>query len=183
MGYAGGTKTTTTAAGATIAGLTVILHGIVYDNLAHSIGGLGITITGLAALALTLIHQWITDTSAQREALAADQRKAQEERSLAFAEQAAVEGERSRLYRDLEAARAAVEERLTVERAAMERDFEDARTELVNDSMRILASWFKDGKICPPERKNGTIIRFPDQQHQDATARHERTREHGVVRP
>jgi len=184
MGHAGGTKATiTAAAGATLAGLTVILHGIAYDNLAHSIGGLGITTTGLAVLALTLIHYWITDTTAQREALAADQRKAQEERSLAFAEQAAVEGERSRLYRDLEAARAADEERLAVERAAMELEFEDARTELVNNSMSILASWVTSGKIRPPERKNGTIIRFPDQQHQDVTLHQERTREHGGVRP
>lgn len=184
MGHAGGTKITTkAAAGTTLTGLTVILHGIAYENLSHSIGGLGITTTGLISLGLTLIHQWITDTSGEREALAADQRKAQEERSLAFAEQAAVEGERSRLYRDLEAARAADEERLAVERAAMQQEFEDARVELVNNSMSILASWIKDGKICPPEQKKGTIIRFPDQQHQEATRHHERTREHGGVRP
>lgn len=183
MGHAGVTKTTTAAAGITLTGLAVILHGIAYNNLAHSIGGLGLTTTGLTAVALTLIHRWVTDTTKEREALAADQRKAQEERSLAFAEQAAVEGERSRLYRDLEAARAADEERLTIERAAMAQEFEDARAELVNNSMSILASWMVDGKIRPPERKNGTIIHFPDQQHQEATPRRERSREHGAARP
>lgn len=183
MGHAGGTKTTTTAAaGATLAGLAVIIHGIAYDNLAHSIGGLGVTTIGLTAVGLTLIRQWVTDTTAERNNLAAAQRVAEEERSRAFAEQAALEGERSRLYKDLQSARAADEERLAVERSAMEREFEDARTELVNNSMSILASWVVGGKVRPPERKSGTVIHFPDQKPAVAPQR-ERSREHGVVGP
>lgn len=183
MGLRGGTKATTTAAaGATLAGLAVILHGIAYDNLAHSIGGLGITTAGLTAYALTLIRQWVTDTTAERNNLATAQRVAEEERSRAFAEQAAMEGERSRLYKDLEAARAADEERLAVERAAMVQEFEDARAELSIDAMSILASWFVDGKVCPPEHKSGTLIPFPDQQSA-ATPHRERSREHGAARP
>lgn len=184
MGHTGGTKTTTTAAaGATLAGLAVIIHGIAYDNLAHSIGGLGLATIGLTAVGLTLIRRWVTDTTAERENLAAARRVAEEERSRAFAEQAALEGERSRLYRDLEAARAADEERLTIERAAMAQEFEDARAKLACESMSILASWVVNGKVRPPERKSGTVIRFPDQQHPVAIPHRERTREHGVVGP
>ncbi|CAM5509471.1 hypothetical protein [Streptomyces aurantiogriseus] len=136
----------------------------------------------LTAIILTTLHRWITDTRAERAALATDQRATQDERARCFAERAALQSERARLYRDLAAERAADSERLEVERAAMAEEFELARSQISREAMQILASWFVDGKVCPPEVRTGNLIRFPKQQPVQAP-QHERSREHGVVRP
>jgi hypothetical protein len=191
MGLTGGTRITATAATmATLGGLGLTLHGMWRDQLTCSLTGVVLVTIALAAIILTVIHSWITDTSIERTALAAAQRAAQAERTRHIAAQAALEGEQARLYRDLAADRAADAQRLKAERAAMESDFEESRAALAAEAMEILASWMVNGKVCPPEGHAGNLIQFPKPtQERERTPTPQpqparsRAREHGVVGP
>jgi hypothetical protein len=177
--------TRTTAAAAAVAmlgGLGLILHGMWRDQPTHSLAGVVLSMIALTATILAVVHHWVTDTRAERIALAAAQREAQAERARAFAAQAALENEQGRLYRDLAGERAAIRGRLEVERAAMQQEFEESRSQLVAEAMETLASWMVSGKVSPPERQTGNLIRFPKQQPVQAPQR-DRSREHGVVGP
>lgn len=183
MDLTSGTRATMMAAAVVmLGGLGFTLHGVWRDHPDCSLAGVVLCMIALTVIILTVIHHWITDTRAERAALAAAQREAQEETARCFAERAALQNERLRLYRALAADRAADRERLDAERAAMEAEFEQARAEISAEAMRIFASWYVDGKVCPPERKSGSIIRFPDQMRERVPTR-ERSREHGVVGP
>ena len=191
MGLTSGMRATaTTAAVVILGGLSLTLHGVWRDQTPSALAGIAISMIALTAVVLMVIHHWITNTSIERTALAATQRAAQAEHSRHIAAQAALEGERGRLYQALAADRAADAQRLKAERAAMQREFDDARAELVAEAMKTLASWVVNGKVCPPERQAGNLIPFPKQ-----TAERERTpepqpqptrvraREHGGVAP
>lgn len=183
MDLTSGTRTMASiAAGVMLGGIGLILHGVWRDQPTHSLAGVVLSMIALTVTILTVVHHWVTDTSTERTALAAAQREAQAERAKAFAAQAALENEQGRLYRDLAAETAAIRRRLEVDRAAMQQEFEDARSQLAADAMEILASWVVDGKVRPPERETGNLIRFPKQQPVQAPQR-ERSREHGVVGP
>lgn len=185
MDLTSGTRTmASVSAGVMLGGIGLTLHGVWRDQPAHSLAGVVLSMIALTVIILTTVHHWVTDTSTERTALAAAQREAQAERARAFAAQAALENEQGRLYRDLAAERAAIRGRLEVERAAMQQEFEDARSQLVADAMETLASWVVGGKVCPPTRETGNLIRFPKQQPvQVQTPQRERSREHGVVGP
>lgn len=180
MDLTSGMRSTAVAA-VMLAGLGLTLHGVWYDQATHSLAGVVCSMIALTATILTVLHRWITDTRTERLALAAAQREAQAERARCFAERAAMESEQGRLYRDLAAERAALAERLAAERAALEEEFEQRRTDLVRDAMATLASWTVNGKVRPPERKAGNLIRFPQQQTPESQP--ERSREHGHAGP
>lgn len=183
MDLTSGTRTMASiAAGVMLGGIGLTLHGVWRDQPAHSLAGVVLSMIALTVIILTVVHHWVTDTSTERTALAAAQREAQAERARAFAAQAALENEQGRLYRDLAAECAKNRARLEVDRAIMQQEFEDARSQLAADAMEILASWVEDGKVCPPEPGTGNLIPFPKQQPAPAPQR-ERSREHGVVAP
>ena len=173
MDLTSGTRTMASVSAAVmLGGIGLTLHGVWRDQPAHSLAGVVLSMIALTVIILTTVHHWVTDTSTERTALAAAQREAQAERARAFAAQAALENEQGRLYRDLAAER------------AMQQEFEDSRSQLVADAMETLASWVVSGKVCPPTRETGNLIRFPKQQPvQVQTPQRERSREHGVVGP
>lgn len=161
-----------------LGGLGLTLHGVWRDQASHSLAGVVLSMIALTIIILAVIHRWVTDTRLERQALAAAQRLAQTERATYTAAKAALENEQARLYRDLAADRAADTRRLKAERQAMEDEFEDARAELSNNAMEILATWMVGGKVRPPERQAGNLIQFPRQE-----PKRERAHEHGAVGP
>lgn len=172
------------AAAATVmfGGLALALNGIATNQVPRSVGGVGAIMTGLATVMLIVIHKWVTDTRTERHLLATAQREAQEERSLCIAAQSALESERTRMRRDLDAEHAALLERARVEREALDDEFEERRGELVNETMEATVRMFYDGKFAPDVRRRGTLIQFPQQQPQEQSHQ-SRSREHGVVGP
>lgn len=178
-----GTKVTAgTAAVAMAGGLTVVLHGTLRANLAHTVGGTCITLVALTVIALILIRRWIVDTSEERRMLAAAQRQAQAERSRYFAAQAAMEVEQGRLTRDRAIEQRADAARLKAERDAMAAEFENKRGELIAETMRATFQMIHSGKLAPEHHRQSTVIQFPKQHPQHQPER-ERSREHGVVGP
>jgi len=185
MDLTGGTRATATAAVTVLlGGLALTLHGVWRDQATHSLAGVVVSMVALTAIILTVIHKWVTDTSAMRTVLAATQREAQTEHNCYIAAKAALEIEKGRLYRDLAAERAALTATLKAERRAMEEEFELARAKVSSEAMEMLASWIVGGKVRPPERQAGTLIQFPNQTplpHPEPLRG--RSREHGVVGP
>ncbi|OOQ47260.1 hypothetical protein AFM16_31420 [Streptomyces antibioticus] len=175
-----------------LGGLGLTAHGVWREQATLSLAGVVLCMVALSLTVLAVVYHWVTDTSTERIALAAAQRQAQQERATHIAAKAQLENERARLYQDLAADRAADAQRLKAERASVEAEFEDARAKLVADSMEILASWFVNGKIQPPEGCTGNLIHFPKQteerdREQAPMPRQQpdrpRAREHGVVGP
>lgn len=167
-----------------LGGLGLTVYGVWRGQAPHCLAGVVLSMIALTLAILAVVHHWVTDTSAERAALAAAQRQAQEERNTYIAAKATVENELARLHKDLAADRAADAQRLKAERQAMQDEFDDARTELVNGAMETLAAWIVGGKVRPPERETGNLIRFPKQSEEQAAQRQrERAREHGVVGP
>jgi hypothetical protein len=176
--------TATTAAAVLLGGLGLTLHGVSDGHHQCSLAGVVLCMVALTVIVLTVIHHWITDTRAECAALASAERAAQTERLRYVAARAALQSEQSRLYRDLAAERAADAERLEVERAAMQEQFELARSQVAAEAMQTLASWVVNGKVRPPEARTGNLIRFPQQQPTPAPQpQTERSREHGAARP
>ncbi len=172
------------AAAATVmfGGLALTLNGIAANQVPRSLGGVGAIMIGLTAIVLLVIHKWVTDTRAERSLLAAAQREAQEERACCIAAQSALESERTRMRRDLDAEHAALLERARVEREALDDEFEERRADLICETTEATVRMFYDGKFAPDVRRRGTLIQFPQQQPQEQSHR-SRSREHGVVGP
>lgn len=183
MELTSGTRTTAAAASvAGLVGLVVTFHGAVRDQLAHSLGGVCLTMIALTALILVAIRKWVTDTSLERTVLAATQREAQTERSRYVALQAALENEQGRLRQDMAAERAALTARLKSERAALAAEFDERRDSLIAETMEATVLLHINGKLAPGKPTAGTLIPFPNQQSQGGLER-ARSREHGVVGP
>lgn len=180
--YLAGRTRNTAAAGAavTLGGLTTVIHGIISNNPAHSAGGGFLALAGLTVIALTVIHQWITDTRDERRALAAAQREAQGRKDTYLAAKAALENEQGRLNRDMAAERASLAARMKTEREAMAADFEEQRAALIAETMETTLLMVHNGKLVPPP--SATLIQFPRQQGEPQPERG-RSREHGVVGP
>lgn len=179
MDLTGGTRATATTAGTILlGGLTLTLYGAIRGNAAHSIGGTCFTIVALTVIALLVIRRWVVDTSAERQRLATAELRTLDEYVSYMALKAALVNEQGRLREDLAAERTKIYKTLAQERAAMQEEFELARSEVSSEAMRILASWYVDGKVRPPERAKSNLIAFPQQEPQ-----RDRPREHGVVGP
>lgn len=164
-------------------GLAVTLHGIIRDDLPHSIGGACLTFTALMAWALFLIRRWIGDTADERRALADARQRADAEQARYFAAQAALELEQGRLNRDMAAERRALTVRLKAEREAMAIEFEERRATVIAETMEATVLMMKGRAFAPGTSVTGKLIRlFPEQQPQHQRER-QRSREHGVVGP
>lgn len=184
MGLTSSMRITATAAVAVmLGGLAAILHGVLRDNLASAVGGLSLTLTALTAVALILIHRWITDTSDERRGLAALQRQAQEQKSVYVAAQAALEVEQGRLAQDMATERYNLAVRLKAEREAMAREFDERRAALAAETMETTFLMLRNGKFETEAPAPGNLIPFPQQGHPEQAPQHERSREHGVVGP
>lgn len=157
-------------------GMALAFNGIVHNEVPRSLGGVGAVMIALTAAVLLVIHKWVSDTRAERALLAAAQREAQEEKACCVAAQSALESERTRMRRDLEAERVTLLERSRVEREALETEFENIRGALICETMEATVRMCHDGKFAPNTRRGGTLIPFPQQEQQ-------RSREHGVVGP
>lgn len=184
MDLSGGMRAAAVAGAALLfGGLGVTLHGIIRDDLPHSIGGGCLTLTALLAWALVLIRRWICDTTEERHALNEARRRADEERGRHFAGQAALECEQGRLNRDMAAERRALTVRLKAEREAMAAEFQESRDALIAETMEATVLMMKGRAFAPGTSVTGKLIRlFPEQQPQHQRER-QRSREHGVVGP
>lgn len=177
MRLASGTAIASTAvATVTFGGVALTLSGIVSNQVPHSLGGVGAIMIALTATVLLVIRRWVTDTRNERSILAATQRETQAERTRYIAAQAALENERTRMRRDLDAEHLALVERARVEREALDDEFEERRGDLINETMEAAVRMFSNGKFAPDTRRGATLIQFPQPQQN-------RSREHGVVGP
>jgi hypothetical protein len=181
----GARVTAAAAATAMLGGLSVLLHGITYSDPARAIGGGCLSIVGLMAVSMILLHRWIVDTRDERQALAAAHRAADAERSRYVAAQAALENEQARLITAMNAERRRIATALIAEREALRQEFEEQRATLVCETMEATVMMFRDGKFAPaaaPQRSN--LIRFPKEMpKQPPTDEQERSRGRGVVGP
>ncbi|MEV6074979.1 hypothetical protein AB0L80_07710 [Streptomyces sp. NPDC052069] len=154
-----------TAAGAaliTSAGLSIVLYGIITENLERTVGGAIFTMTALTLIALVMIRRWITTTATERQRLGDAVREADAERMRYVAAQAALEVERSRLRRDAAAEREQVNARLATERDAMDAQFEERRAELVCTTMETTVRLYRAGHFDPSDPASfARVIGFP----------------------
>jgi len=181
MDVTAGTKTTAGLAALVMtAGLSVILYGVVFNDLARALGGACLTMPALLLIALVAIRTWITSTAEERRVLAASTREAQAEQNRYFALRAALESEQSRLTQSMAADRARAAAALAVERKAMEAYFDEKRAKLVTDAFTTGVQMERAGMLNPKKPVPGNLIPFPQQER---AAERERSREHGVVGP
>ncbi|MFJ9112953.1 hypothetical protein [Streptomyces sp. NPDC102283] len=154
-----------TAAGAaliTSAGLSIVLYGIITENLERTVGGAIFTMTALTLIALVLIRRWVTNTTAERQRLSDATREKDTEHMRYLAAQAALEVERGRLRRDAIVEREQLTARLAAERAAMNERFEEQRAELVCKTMEATVQLYRDGHFDPSApTAYARIIGFP----------------------
>jgi hypothetical protein len=192
MDVTGGMRATAVAAALVmLGGLSVLLHGVTYSDVARAIGGGCLSIVALMAVSMILLRRWITDTSNERRALADAQSRAALEYDRYVAAQAALELERGRLRRDVDAERAQIAAQLKAERAAMDRDFEEQKATVIAQTMEATVLMFHNGKFAPDQPAARTnLIQFPKQAADQSPAtgqapegQRERSREHGVVGP
>lgn len=183
MDLTGSTRTTViTTTAVTLGGFALTLYGLGRDQLTYSLTGVAITMVALAAIILTVIHHWVTDTRTERACLAAAQREAQAERTRYIAAQAASENEQVRRLRDLDAERARLAARARAEREALLAAFEEQRATLISETMQATFQMFHEGRFNPATDSGATVIQLPRQQPDDAPQR-ERARGRGVAGP
>lgn len=179
MGLTSGMRATILAGAAVLlSGLTLSIHAIAVNSTPRSLGGACLTLIALTVISLVVLRSWIVDTSNDRRALNEATAKAQDEYTRYLALQTALEGEQTRLQKDVNAERAALIESLAVERRQMIADFEEHRAELIAETTEAAFLMFHSGKFAPQHQDRGTIIRFPMQEPE-----RQRAREHGVVGP
>jgi hypothetical protein len=179
MKFTGGTRATVATAGTILlGGLSLTLYGVIRDDYPRAVGGTCLTITTLTTITITLIRHWIADTSNERLALAAAERRAQDEYASYIALKAALEVEQGRLRQDISAESAALDERLAVERRKAEADFEEQRATLISETMEATVRMFHNGKFAPDTVSAGKLIPFPQQE-----PHRQRARGHEVVGP
>lgn len=170
------------AAGVLAIGAAVITRSVDDDDIAESIGGACLVMVSLSTVICVLVRHWVTNTSEERQVLAAAQREAQGERSRYFAAQAALENERARLTRDMAAERARNTATLAAERDKMQAEFEEQRAQLASEAFRTGVEMERAGMLKPGQQPAcGNLIQFPD--HPGRAPERERSREHGVVGP
>ncbi|MBD9723514.1 hypothetical protein PV755_18925 [Streptomyces caniscabiei] len=181
MDLTGGMRVAATAGGVLLtSGLALSGHGFVHDHTTCSIVGMGLIVTALTVIALTVIRVWIGDAREERRELTLARKEADAEQRKYFAAQAALESEMTRLHRDVAAERAAAEAALAVERAALYAELEEERLEITKDAFRTGVEMERSGMLkagAPAALAN--LIQFPDQAARELA----RSREHNGVAP
>lgn len=171
-----------TAAGTILltAGLTASAHGALTEDVPRSLGGVCLTTTALTLIALARIRSWVFSTNNEREQLAEARREAEAERRRFFAAQAALEGETTRLTRDVSVERARIAATLATEREAMRAEFEKNRLQVATEAFRSGVEMERAGLLKPDApTPQANLIPFPGARAPER----ERSREHGVVGP
>lgn len=181
MSLTGGMRTTTAAGIALLAaGMTVSAHAAFRGDTPRSLGGLCLVVAALTLIALALAHSWVSDTTTERQELAEARRQAESERRRFFAAQAALEGEMTRLNRDMAADRARIAATLLAEREAMQAEFEEDRLQVSTEAFRSGVEMERAGLLKPDATLSAAnLIPFPGARAPEQ----ERSREHGVVGP
>lgn len=182
MDLTAGTRATAIGAALiTSAGLGIVLYGIITNDLKRSIGGVAFALCALTFIALVVIRRWITDTNVERRRLDDAVRQADADRMRYVAAQAALEAERARVRHDVAVERQQLTVRLEAERAAMDEQFEEARSQLIIDTteaaVRLIGSGFPNNVSAPVYAR---VIELPSPAHQRAAA--ESTRGRGATR-
>jgi hypothetical protein len=144
-----------------------------------SLGGTSLVIAALTLIALAVIRTWIGDVRDERRELADSRRQADAEQRRYFALQAALNGEKTRLTRDMALERARIAATLIAEREAMGREFEERRLDEQKEAFQAGIDMERAWRTVKPDTPiPANLIQFPRQQPDQ-----ERSREHGVVRP
>jgi hypothetical protein len=160
------------------AGILVTLFATLRNDPARAAAGSAVTITALTMFALPVIRKWILDASDMREQQCVARRETEAERLRYAAGLAAAEGERERLRQDMayESKRAAA--RLATERAALQQQFADERTQLIAETFDAAVRMVQDGLLDAPARDR-SVVRFPAPSRHSEAASTSR----GVSRP
>ncbi|MFD4740553.1 hypothetical protein ACFWNQ_24795 [Streptomyces virginiae] len=151
----------------------VVAYGIVEHSMEASVGG---GLAGLAAsamLTLAKIRVWTVDTKAERQQLEEATRRAHDTHTRYVAAEGALTEEHRRRVRDLEGERAACLQQVEAAKAALDERYEAQRETLIIESMQTgiklyLAGLLNAPATAAPEAK---IVAFPGQQQQAARAR------------
>lgn len=180
MNLTGNMRTTAGAGTALLAGgLLVSARGVMRSDVPCSLGGTSLIVAALTLIALAAIRTWISDTRDERRELADSRRQADAEQRRYFALQAALNGEMTRLNRDMALERARIAAKLIAEREAMRREFEERRLDEQKEAFQAGIDMERAWRMVKPETPvPANLIQFPQQQPDQ-----ERSREHGVVRP
>ncbi|NEY33030.1 hypothetical protein GTU99_12650 [Streptomyces sp. PRKS01-65] len=172
---------TATAVVVLAAGFAMIIRSAATHNPAGAIGGACLIMVGLTLAILIVVRHWITDTSAERRALAEAQREAQSQQTRYIAAQAAMEVEHGRRTREIEAERARLAATLKAERQKMQAEFEGTRAKELSEAFQTGAEMERAGVFKRQQQPRGNLLRFPQKQPQ--APEQERSRGHGVVGP
>jgi F0F1-type ATP synthase epsilon subunit len=142
----------------------VVAYGIVEDHTASAIGGGLAGLTSAALLILAKVRLWTTDTSAEREALAAARREAADERNRYLAAQGAQMAEHDRRMRDLEAERAALHAQLQAKRVRLHQEIDDELASIKIEAYLVGVDHGRrgihDASFDQPQPE-GQVVQFP----------------------
>lgn len=169
-----GSRTTAVAAAAVMCtGMTIIVYGVVVNDLARSLGGACLTMTALTLIALVAIRRWVTNTSVERARLAEATREVEAERLRYVAGQAAQEQESTRLRRDAAAALQRAARQIEVERAVMAEAFEEKRAKLICDTIEATYLLAREDRLTAEQerREHAKVVPFPEQEQVRARER------------
>lgn len=160
-------------------GLAFSGHGLIRSHPSCTVAGVPIVVTALTIIALTVIRKWIGDTREERRDLAAARREADAEQRKYFALQAALEGETTRLRRDMALEQAQNAATLTAEREAMNDQLEEQRLQIATEAFRTGVQMERAGMLKPDApTAPANLIPFPKR-----AADREQPRGHEVVVP
>jgi hypothetical protein len=179
MNLTGNMRTTVAGVALLVGGLLVSARGVMRSDVPCSLGGMILIVTALILIALAAIRTWIGDARDERRELADSRRQSEAEQRRYFALQAALNGEMTRLNRDMALERARVAATLIAEREAMSREFEERRLDEQKEAFQAGIDMERAWRTVKPETPvPANLIQFPKQQPEQ-----EHSREHGVVRP
>lgn len=182
MNLTGNMRTTAAGAALLAGGLLTSARGVMRSDVPCSLGGASLIVAALILIALAAIRTWIGDARDERRELAASRHQSDAEQRRYFALQAALNGEMTRLTRDMALERARIAATLIAEREAMDREFEERRLDDQKEAFRTGVEMERAGMLKPDTPVPANLIQFPRQQP-ERTPDQERSREHGVVGP
>lgn len=180
MSLTSSTRATAAVGGALLTGgLAFSGHGLIRSHTSCSMAGISIVVTALTLIALAIIRKWIGDAREERRDLATSRREADAEQRKYFALQAALEGETTRLRRDMALEQAQNAATLAAEREAMNAQLEEQRLQIATEAFRTGVEMERAGMLKPDAPATpANLIPFPKRAPD-----HEQPRGHEVVVP
>lgn len=161
-------------------GIALSGHGVIRGHATCSTAGTSLVVTALTLAALTVIRRWIGDAREERRDLATARREADAEQRKYFALQAALEGEMTRLHRDMATEREHVAATLATEREALHAELEENRLQITTEAFRTGVEMERAGMLKPDAPAAvANLIPFPDPAARSSSREHG----HNVVGP